>query len=294
MKQPKHRRVRPLVLLLVLCFFLLPKSQNIVILISLDGFRYEYLNRNLTPTLASFAKSELQPVFPSITFPNHYSIATGLYPTSHGIIANIFNDGNKTFEFNSAAQNQNSHWWLGQPIWVTAVKQGLKSACLFWPGCEAEIQNVRPTYYESWDPNLTVSMKFKKLLQWLSLTGHYRPSFLAMYIQDIDHAGHEFGPDSESVNHAISHVDTELSKFLYALGKLTISPLVKIIIVSDHGMTRTSDDKVIFLSDIISLDNLKISNNNPLILINTDDQTSTILLFRISSFGHAQKKGYQL
>ena len=181
-----------------------------VILISLDGFRYDYLEMYEPPNLRSMARDGVQarwmnPSFPSKTFPNHYTIATGLYPQDHGIVENNVFDKtfNATFTMGNREEVQSSRWWLGEPIWITAEKQGQKTAPFFWPGSEAEIAGTRPTYWKPYDGKMSNEARVDTILSWLDLPSGERPTLLSLYFSDVDSAGHDFSPESAETRNAV-------------------------------------------------------------------------------------------
>lgn len=236
-----------------------------VILISLDGFRWDYAERAETPTLDSIASAGVRakgliPVFPSKTFPSHYSIATGLYPENHGIVSNIIYDPefDAVFTLANREEVENSRWWGGEPIWVTAEKQGLIAATLFWPGSEAAVQGVRPTYWRKYDSNMSFEARVEQVLEWLDLPAEQRPRLLTLYIDEPNTAGHRFGPQSRQVTAAVEEVDQVLGLLLSGLADRNLQGAVNLVIVSDHGMAQMDESRVIFLDDFIDLDNCRV------------------------------------
>ena len=228
-----------------------------VILISLDGFRYDYLEKYHPPTLLSLARDGVQakwmiPSFPSKTFPNHYTIATGLYPQNHGIVENnVFDKGfNATFTMSNREEVQNGRWWLGEPIWITAEKQGQKTAPYFWPGSEAEIAGARPTYWKPYDGKVTNEARVDTLLSWLDLPPGERPTFLTLYFSDVDNAGHDFSPDAVETREAVLKVDRDLGRLIDGLKARRIFAQVNLIIVSDHGMAKQDPNNAIILDEL--------------------------------------------
>src|SRR5687768_8142001 len=176
-----------IILLLVLAVTVVPAQQPIkdlkptVILISLDGFRYDYLDKYHPPTLTALAKNGVRakwmiPSFPTKTFPNHYTVATGLYPQNHGIIENNIYDFGTTFSLGKREEVQNSRWWLGEPIWVTAEKQGQRAGAFFFPGTETEIKGVRPTFWKQYEHELPNEQRVDTILSWLDLPLEERPT----------------------------------------------------------------------------------------------------------------------
>lgn len=266
---PHHKKLRLAALLLVVAvgvalwwFFIhrryapLADLKPTLILISIDGFRADYFEKYKHPTLTALAGEGvraqwLTPSYPSLTFPNHYTIATGLYPEHHGIIANDFYDPDfdGTFSMNKRAEVQNGRWWGGEPIWITAEKQGQRAAAVFWPGSEAEIGGMRPTYWRPFENALPDSDRVDSLLALLDLPVSQRPTFLTLYFSDVDHEGHEHSPDSVEVAQAITVVDGALERLVRGLRARNINEKVNIIVVSDHGMAPAAPTDVVILDD---------------------------------------------
>jgi len=228
-----------------------------VILISLDGFRADYLAWYKPPTLLRLARTGVRarwmtPSFPSKTFPNHYAIATGLYPQNNGIVENnIYDRETKvTFSMDNRPEVQNGRWWLGEPIWITAEKQGQRAAPFFFPGSEAEIGGVRPTYWKPYNGKVTNSERVDTLLGWLDLPASERPTFLSLYFSDVDDAGHGFSPHSVEAKNAVLKVDHDLDRMIEGLNLAALRQPTNLIIVSDHGMAATSPDRVVWIHDI--------------------------------------------
>jgi predicted AlkP superfamily pyrophosphatase or phosphodiesterase len=227
-----------------------------VILVSIDGFRADYLDRYPALALSLLAKQGVRarwmiPVYPSLTFPNHYSIATGLYPERHGITGNNIYDPRfkQTFGLSKREEVQNGRWWLGEPIWVTAEKQGQRAAAFFFPGTEAEIGGKRPSRWKVYDGKIPNSERVDTVLSWLDLPDSERPTLILGYFDDVDNAGHQSGPDSESVKQAVAEVDKALSRLVDGLKSRGIFERVNIIIVSDHGMASIDPSHVVLLDD---------------------------------------------
>jgi len=232
--------------------------KSTVILISIDGFHPDYLNKYPAPTLSMLAGQGVRakwmtPVYPTLTFPNHYSIATGLYPDKHGIVGNNIYDPEfkQTFSLSKREEVQNGRWWLGEPIWVTAEKQGQRAAAFFFPGTEAEIGGMRPSRWKTYDEKIPKSERVDTMLSWLDLPGPERPTLIMTYFGDVDSAGHESGPDSEGVRQAVADVDRVLGRLVEGLKSRKIFELVNIIIVSDHGMARIEPGQVVLLDDYL-------------------------------------------
>lgn len=231
-----------------------------IILISIDGFRADYLNKYPAPTLQMLAARGVRarwmtPAFPSLTFPNHYAIATGLYPDHNGIVANNIYapEFNETFSMSKREEVGNGRWWLGEPIWVTAEKQGQRASAFFFPGSEAEIAGKRPTFWQVFDDDFPNFERVDKVLAWLELPRAERPTLITMYYSDVDHGGHDAGPDSDNVKAAITRVDQALHRLVEGLKARGIFRRVNLILVSDHGMARVDPRDVIVLDDYLDL-----------------------------------------
>jgi predicted AlkP superfamily pyrophosphatase or phosphodiesterase len=249
-----------------------------VILISFDGFRWNYFDKASTPNLNRLSETgvkakRLIPSFPTKTFPNHYTIVTGLFPENHGIIANKMYDPklNATFSLGDRKSVEDSRWWGGEPIWVTAEKQGQTSAILFWPGSETEIKGIRPTYWQKYDQSLAYNKRVQQALDWLDLPVAQRPTLIALYFDAPDTQGHSYGPDSPEVKNAIRKVDTTIGILLQGLKPRGILNDINIIITSDHGMTSISPDKTIFLDDYIDLSSVDIIDWSPIVSLRPHD-----------------------
>ncbi|TDI92148.1 MAG: alkaline phosphatase family protein [Caldithrix sp.] len=269
-------------LLLALFYFcqsfgcsVLKQDQPTIILISIDGFRWDYPEKAETPNLDFLINSgvrakSLIPCFPTKTFPNHYTIVTGLYPENHGIIANNMFDPvrNKHFKLSISEAIHDSTWWGGEPIWVTAEKQGLKTACYFWPGSETKIKGMLPTYYFNYDGQVPNEERIEQVVKWLDLPLDQRPSLITTYFSTLDNAGHTYGPDSKEVAEAIHYIDSVIGILLNGLKERNLLEKVNVIIVSDHGMAATRADQIIFLDDYIDLNGVDVVDWNPVAAIN--------------------------
>ncbi len=234
-----------------------------LLLISIDGFRIDYLDRGLTPTLNALANSGvraqyMRPSFPSLTFPNHYALITGLRPDRNGIVANTMEDdripGQKFAMWNRDAV-QNPKWWNeGIPLWTTAQRFGLHSGIMFWPGSEAAIHGSQPEFWSSYDKKMAGLARVDRILDWLTLPDETRPSLMTLYLDTVDSAGHRFGPDSDEINAELRLVDATIRRLLDGLIERKLDQALNIVIVSDHGMSSTSPDRVIYLDDLLPAD----------------------------------------
>ena len=232
----------------------------IVVMLSLDGFRHDYLEQHpeQSKNLKRMADSGLQvagltPGFPSSTFPNHYSIVTGLYPGRHGIIGNSFFDRsrNATYRLGNRDAVEDGSWYGGEPLWVAAEKAGLRSASFFWVGSEADVQGIRPTYYKIYDGGVPNGARVSQVLDWLALPLGERPNLVTLYFSLVDTAGHRYGPNSKEVRQAIASADKQVGRLLDGLAK--IQHPVYLLITSDHGMHGVDASQTIFLDEHIAL-----------------------------------------
>ncbi|MBX3688088.1 ectonucleotide pyrophosphatase/phosphodiesterase [Dokdonella sp.] len=242
-------------------------ARPLVILVSIDGFRPDFLQRQRTPTLKALADEgvravAMKPAFPSLTFPNHYTLVTGLYPDHHGIINNRFKDpaSGDAFIYKDRYSTANPHWWGGEPIWVTAQKQGLRTATMFWPGSDVAIAGVRPDHWLYFDGAMTPNERVDHLLRWIDLPLARRPQFLTLYFDDVDHAGHGFGPDSKEVNDALGTVDAAIARLVAGLRDRGLYDQTDLVIVSDHGSAATKPELRTYLDDVVPLDDVKVDN----------------------------------
>lgn len=225
-----------------------------VILISIDGFRYDYLEKYRPETLNKLAKKGVRakwmtPSFPTKTFPNHYTIATGLYPEHHGIIENNIRDFGTTFGLGKPDELRNPRWWLGEPIWVTAEKQGQRAAAFYFPGTEAKIGGVLPTFWKEYKHETPHDERVDTILGWLDLPRDQRPTIYTLYFSDVDDAGHGYSPDSPQTRDAVAKVDAGIGRLIAGLKARKIDKKVNLIIVSDHGMATVDQRNAVVMDD---------------------------------------------
>jgi predicted AlkP superfamily pyrophosphatase or phosphodiesterase len=229
----------------------------VVVLVAVDGFRPDYLDRPASRHLRELAQEGVRarwlvPVFPTLTFPNFYSIATGLYPEHHGIVSNTMRDSSLgRFTLRDQRAVHDPRWWSGEPIWVTAVRQGKRAATFFWPGSDVAIGGVRPTYYKMFDPRVPNAERVRQVLDWLSLPPDSAPALVTLYLGDVDQAGHEFGPDSPETDSAIARVDSAVGAIMTGIAERGLGRRVNLVVVSDHGMAALKPGQLIYLDDYI-------------------------------------------
>ena len=248
-----------------------------VVLISIDGFRWDYLDRPEAARLRELASrgvraERLIPVFPTKTFPTHYSIVTGLYPEEHGILANnIWDDEiGKRFTLSDRAVQEDPRWWGGEPIWVTAERQGQRAATYFWPGSDMEIQGVRPTWYRVYNNSTPNDRRVRTVLGWLARAPAEAPTMVSLYFSTVDNAGHRFGPDAPETNAAIAHVDSLVGMLVDGIESRGIAHRVNLIIVSDHGMISVGPDRQIALDDYIDMSRVQVVDWSPVLAMIPD------------------------
>jgi predicted AlkP superfamily pyrophosphatase or phosphodiesterase len=208
----------------------------------------------------------LIPPFPSKTFPSHYTIVTGLYPEHHGIVSNNMLDAEIGERFRmSAPTAMDPRWWGGDPLWLTAEKQGQKAASMFWPGSDVEIHGMRPSYWRKYDDSLPNRERVNEVLKWLRLPESERPTFITLYFSTVDSAGHRTGPESTEVLEACAELDREVGALLDGVNSLRLGPLVNYVVVSDHGMSQTSLDRLIPIDNYLDPGSVDLIDITPVV-----------------------------
>ena len=239
----------------------------LLILVSIDGFRADYFDLGITPALAALAGDgvrvkAMRPSFPSLTFPNHYTLVTGLHPDHHGIVNNTMRDPASEQRFTHANRDavQNAFWWNdAQPIWNTAREAGLRSATMFWPGSEAPVRGHYPHYWLPFDMRMTPEARVAQVLEWLALPPEEQPDFVTLYFDAVDHMGHLTGPDSPETHAAIAHTDAALAQLIEGLKQRGLWANTNLVVVSDHGMAATPPEQAIALDDYVPRNALELS-----------------------------------
>jgi predicted AlkP superfamily pyrophosphatase or phosphodiesterase len=237
-----------------------------LVLISIDGFRWDYQDRYETPAMDKLAArgvraESLKPVYPTLTFPNHYSIATGLYPANHGIVANNFRDRDNGdwYVYKNPEIVQQGRWYCGEPIWVAAEKNGMVAAAFFFIGTEADIQGIPPTYWNRFDANVPGSHRVKQVLKWLQMPADTRPHFISLYFEHVDVSTHAYGIGSKESIREIKRVDGYLERLMEGIEKLPYSADIYIVLLSDHGQSSyVTDSKILVLDSFLNLDGISV------------------------------------
>jgi predicted AlkP superfamily pyrophosphatase or phosphodiesterase len=268
------------------------------ILVSLDGFRADFLNRGITPRLNAFIEEGVSPAymlpsFPSVTFPNHYTLVTGLYPESHGVVGNTFWDPELKEEFfytNPLAMQQK--WWGGEPLWVTAEEKGIRTAIHMWPGSEAHIMAVEPAFVDKYNGKELLPNKVTRILELLDKPGledktaesvDMRPQLIAAYVPNVDSDGHLYGPNSTEIRATINDVDTMLDHLFQGLEARNLTNIVNVVVVSDHGMATTDTNRLIQLEDIIDTNLIEHMDGWPLYGLRPKDPAHLQQMYEVLS-----------
>ncbi|HEY0161581.1 MAG TPA: ectonucleotide pyrophosphatase/phosphodiesterase [Edaphobacter sp.] len=231
------------------------KRAHYVVMVSLDGFRWDYATKWGAPHLLKMAEEGasapdgMLPSFPSLTFPNHYTLVTGLYPEHHGIVDNEFLDPKRNYEHYS--KSKDGSWYGGVPLWSLAEKKKMRTASMFWVGSESLIAGKRPSYWVPFDDQFDNEKRIAQVMEWLALPEAERPHLVTLYYSNADHAGHDFGPDAEETGAAVRHLDGLIGELE---GKLKASGLpVDLVVVSDHGMAKLPDRRWLSLDKLVDL-----------------------------------------
>lgn len=245
-----------------------------VLLVSIDGFRADDLDLGLTPTLSGLAAGgaravAMRPAFPSITFPNHTTLVTGLDPDHHGVVSNRMqdpDDPSHVFTIGDAHAVHEPFWWQEEtPIWVTAARQGVRSATEFWPGSTTPNHGVLPAASSEYDGNTAYATRVDAVLHWLDAPDDgTRPGLLTLYFEGVDSAGHEDGPHSAAVERAIRRVDAALARLEAGLRARGLFDRVDIVVVSDHGMEAVPAGQVIRLDRLLPSSSADILTDGPI------------------------------
>ena len=254
------------------------KNDQYVLLISFDGFRADYIDWYDTPNfdqikLNGVKAKSLKPVFPTKTFPNHYSIATGMYVENHGLIGNQFFDKklNEFYQTKDREKVEDKRFYGGEPIWSTAEKQGLKTASYFWVGSEAQAGGHYPSIWKKYDQKQSFDARIDSVIKWFEKTIKNRPRLVMLYFHEPDNTGQKYGPRSKENKLMVESVDRTIGNILNKLKTLTIYKKLNVILVSDHGMTEIDKTKKIVLSKYIDTKKIKMEGSGAYTLLYSDE-----------------------
>jgi predicted AlkP superfamily pyrophosphatase or phosphodiesterase len=276
------------------------RDKPYLVLVSIDGFGWDYVDRFPTPNIRRLASigsraERLVPVYPTLTFPNHYSIATGLYPARHGLVANSFPDParDKWFSMRNRDAVRDGGFYFGEPIWVTAENQGMVAASFFFVGSEAPIMGVSPTHWRSYDGSIPGEQRVDQVLAWLAQPEETRPHLYTLYFSTVDNHSHRSGPDSPENFAAIGKVDGYIGRLLMGLKQLPHGELVNIILLSDHGLSAyRKDPRPFILADHVDLADTTIVEGGSYLSLYLDNhdssRASTIVTTVNAHWNHGQ------
>jgi len=247
-----------------------PADAPPVLLISIDGFRSDYLDRRLTPNLSRLAEQGVRgegmtPSYPALTFPNHYTLVTGLRPARHGVVHNTMHDAQLgDFKASDERDASDPRWWNGaEPIWVTAERAGVHAATMFWPGSQAPIRGVRPTHWRSYDATVSNDARVDEIVSWLAQPTP-RIRFATLYFELLDKTGHAYGPDSPEMQHDIVAIDAAIGRLVHALDVRGLHD-TNIVIVSDHGMAEVAPGHAVAIEDMVDAQDVDVVSTGQVI-----------------------------
>lgn len=244
----------------------LPGGDRYVVVLSLDGFRDDYQTKAHTPNLDAIDREGIsgsfRPCFPSLTFPNHYAMATGLHPNNHGLVANEFwDERGQRYTLGNRKAVEDPFFYKGEPIWNTAKRQGVRTASYYWVGSETRINDSQPDRWKKFDSKTPYIDRADSVLKWLNLPEQERPHLVMWYLEEPDHTGHTYSPEAKETSRMIEEVDSVVGYFRAGLKRLAHGDKIDFIIVSDHGMARF--DRVINLADYLPLDSFERVSTGP-------------------------------
>lgn len=258
------------------------KQKPYVIMVSIDGFRYDYAEKFGAKNILAMAENgssgeSMIPSFPSKTFPNHYTLATGLYPQNHGIISNSFYDKSteKKYSIRNRDAVENGSWYGGVPIWNLAQLQGMVAASYFWVGSEANVNGLHPKYYYPYNKPTPYEYRVQRISEWLKLPEEVRPHLITLYFSLVDTQGHRFGPDADETKEAVLHVDEQIGMLRKVIEESGLP--ISLIVTSDHGMADIT--KLINIHDYLELERDQFYSG-PLAMIYTKNEAETDYFYK--------------
>ena len=265
-----------------ICLF---AGEPYVLMVSFDGFRFDYDTKTETPNLDFMrdngVKAEsIQPVFPSKTFPNHYALATGAYAATNMITANKFydNEFKEVYQIADKSKVLDAKWYRAEPIWITAERQNVIAASYFWVGSEAPIKGYLPTIVKAYDHNFPYITRVDSVMTWLQLPEEKRPHLVMLYFDEPDSDGHKYGPENPDLIPTIKYMDDIWGYILEGINKLDIADEINLVLVSDHGMTTISQNKIIYLDDHVpDMDALSSYGGGPVLQVHLKEENETLI-----------------
>ncbi|RFZ81074.1 alkaline phosphatase family protein [Mucilaginibacter terrenus] len=250
-----------------------------VILISADGFRWDYTDKHNAVNLKRFRAEGVQaasmiPSYPSVTFPNHYAMVSGLYPSHSGLVNNVFydRDRNDSYSMSNKVKVADGSWYGGTPLWVLAEQQKMLSASFYWVASESAIKNTRPTYYYTYNEKIDINNRIQAVVNWLKLPPAERPHFITFYFPQVDHAAHLKGPDDPETAHEVHFVDSAVNELYKAVKTTGLD--VNFVFVADHGMTKVDNQNPIGIPAAIDTAKFKVSGDGILVELYAKDKTA--------------------
>lgn len=269
-------------------------DKSYVILISIDGFRHDYMEKHKADNLLNYSKKGVRaealiPSFPTFTFPNHYTIVTGQHPKNHGILANHFYDEMRQeyYSMRLSETIKDGTWYHGIPLWVLAEKQKLLTASFYWVGSEADIEDTLPTYYYSYNESIPIDRRIEEVKNWLALPQNKRPHLITFYFPEVDQAGHRYGPDSHETRQAVQWVDSAISQLVREVDKTGLP--VNYIILSDHGMTKIDPGNKVELPQELDRDQFIIPPGAEIVHLFAKDKNNIPSAYQLLSKNAAEQ-----
>ncbi len=261
--------------------------KNYVVMVSMDAFRWDYHQIYNTPNLNKLAAEgvkadRLIPSFPTVTFPNHYTIATGLYPDHHGLVNNNFPapELGLFYRMGDRTAVENPAFYGGEPVWITAENQGILSASFFWVGSEAPVKGKHPTYWKKYDESITYEQRIDTVIKWLSYPPGKRPGFVTIYFDEPDAVSHSYGPVSPETGKVVERLDSLIGVLRLKLSMLPYSDRINLIVLSDHGMGPISPDRYVNLRSVVPERMIaSMFGGNPVYTINASEGKKDSVLY---------------
>ncbi|MGZ8413241.1 MAG: alkaline phosphatase family protein [Gemmatirosa sp.] len=245
----------------------------IVVLLSFDGFGRTYLERGLPlPNLARLASRgvrarALTPSFPSLTFPNHFTMVTGRVPGRSGLVLNKMWDPalRAMYVSKDPVAPGEARWYRAEPLWATAERQGVRAATFFWPGSVAPTADgVRPSIVmQPYDDRIPAAAKVDSVSAWLRRPAATRPRFVAVYVAGVDQAGHRNGPSAPATDSAIVAADRAVGRLFDSVAVSPVGARVNVVVLSDHGMLPLAAQPVVDLSRWADMTGVRAVDNGP-------------------------------